>query len=94
MDEKTRGFIEKSIDEMLRTREIMVDIRWVQEAIPIKSIEDLALGFAIGVIGEGAFSIVLSSERQVTQEDRTEIIGMIERRIPEIRQKILTELGR
>lgn len=95
MDEKTRGFIERSLDEVLAEGVISGSVNWIQGEIPIKSLRDVALGYIIGSVERFANTVIMLTEKtEVTLEDQDEIRGIMKRRIPEIMQKILSELGR
>jgi hypothetical protein len=87
MREDTRGYIEKSIDEMLEQEDLLCDIQWIDKEIPISSMRELALGYVIGAIEFVAKSIILLSESkaEIGENKEGEIIGlMIKRRLPEI----------
>lgn len=93
MDEHTRGFIEKAIDEAFEAN-ITDGMRWVQDVLPIKSVADLALGYVIGTAEKFASSIVvMATSTEPTEEDYTEIRNMLERRLPEIVERINRELN-
>ena len=94
MDEVTRGFIEKSIDKMLEFG-VVDPIKWVEEGIPIQSMESLALGYIIGGITTSAslMTSVGGGHRSLTDEDKLGIRKIIKRRLPEITTKIKAELN-
>lgn len=112
MDAKTRGHIEKMIDELVEEFEVAPIIQWLKQLLPIKSLEDAVFGYKIGEIlafaRAGVFYLILISgsiskkelirryapEGEVPEEDKNEIIKMVERRIPQIREKIAREFGR
>ena len=94
MDEETRGVIEKMMDESFRN-EILPDIEWLRNELPVSSLRDLALGHVVG--HTQAISSALVGTRQggkFTPKDIEEIKAMIKRRLPEVMEKIERELGR
>jgi len=98
LDEKTRGFIESAMDKMMK-EEIVGDVGWVPEEIPISSLAELALEYTIGIFRAAAWAVVqLVSPRslsEATEEQEEKVIrAMIKRRLPEIVKKINMELNR
>jgi hypothetical protein len=100
MKENTRGVIEKELDELFGDEPIVEDIKWVEKEIPISSIKDLALGYAIGFMIAFSFSLIGAMERrrkiseEEEKEEEEQVETMIRRRLPEIMKCIETELGR
>lgn len=98
MDEKTRGLIEKAID-MLLDREICKYVKWVEKEIPVSSVRDLMLGYAIGYLDTAATSVWVSchGKKKVSAEVGNQVDKEIElimkRRLPEILRKINRDLG-
>ena len=92
MDERTRGFIEKTFDTMLG-RSLVDPVRWVETVTPVKSLQDLSLGFILGSTGTLISSIMTMGGMQLTEDEQREISAMINRRLPEIIAKIKTELN-
>lgn len=93
LEKEARGFIEKAIDGLIKT-EITQSIRWLQDVLPIKSFEDLSLGWFIGSIGRFARDVIIMEAGEITAEDESEIQGILKRRLPEIMDKIERELHR
>ena len=100
MDAETRGFIESLIDSILEN-EIVKNVKWVQEDVPISSLEEMALGYAIGYLRALAiYTLILRiqplSRLTKNREERLdhEVWEIIKRRLPEISEKINKELNR
>lgn len=95
MDERMRGVIEVSIDNVLK-HDILQDIEWVRDVIPLTSFEDVVFGYAIGVLKQQIYTMLMSAYglMVIPEEDKREVDKILERRTPEIRQKIMTELRR
>lgn len=101
MDKKTRGFVEKSLDAVLKTN-ITDGMRWIVDESPIKSPEELALGYVLGSLTRLLHDtvrtkrILLKRKKalNLTENDVTEIRDMLRRRLPDIREKIARELYR
>ena len=86
------------MDKMIK-EEIVGDVGWVPEEIPISSLAELALGYTIGMLRAGAWAVVqLASPRglsEAREEQEEKVIrAMIKRRLPEIMKKINKELNR
>lgn len=95
MDEKTRGFIESVMDELIQEAPITPSIKWVRQEMPVSSLKDLMLGYAIGSLETLAIvSIRMRMRNVLSEEDGRTIIEMLKRRLPEIVGKIERELGR
>lgn len=93
MDKTFRGYIESEIDRMVR-EEIVKDVKWVQEEIPISSLRDLALGYMIGLLrGVVVLSGARATDKEYKELDKT-AHAIIKRRLPEIIEKIERELNR
>jgi hypothetical protein len=94
LDSRIRGALEQAIDNLME-KDIVVNVRWIGEEIPIKSINDLALGYVDGVIAAVAASVFTSLlDRRPSDEDANEVRAIIRRRLPEIVRKIHRELNR
>ena len=95
MEDETRGIIEKTIDNVMK-HEILQDIEWIQDVIPLTSFEDVVFGYAIGVLKQQIYTMLMSISgiKMIPEEDKREVDKILERRVPEIRQKIIEELGR
>lgn len=94
MDENTRGFIEKTIDEVVAGI-TLEDVEWIEHEMPIKSLRDLAIGLTVGIIH--ATSVVIASIKKrggFEKEEKEEIRTIIKRRLPEIVKKIEKEVNR
>lgn len=91
MDKKTRGFIEKTIDDITKIDFVEEGLSWILEDVPIYSVKDLALGWAVGAIHTFALTEI---GRTIRDEEENEIRNMIRRRLPEILDKINRELNR
>lgn len=65
MDDATRGFIESVIDDAVKA-EIVQDVQWVRDEIPISSMRDLALGYFVGMAESfsSGVAILKNSERK------------------------------
>lgn len=99
MDDKTRGDVEHTIDEILaESLAFDPDIRWVfdfrnDESAPlidfkpISSKPDFLLGFVLGRIYIRAWRIMLDNGTD-TDEDFQELEEIIKRRLSEIQSKI------
>jgi|GEM_PF-6076693 len=95
MDEKTRGVIEKSIDYVLK-HNMVPDVEFARNVIPLKSFEDVVFGYALGVLKQQIYSMLMMSTglRGALQvEDKKDVDTILIRRIPEIREKIMRELA-
>lgn len=95
MDEKMRGFIEKSIDYVLM-HDITPDVEFVRDVIPLKSFEDTVFGYELGVLKNQIYFILMMSSglKVIPAEEKSQVDEILKRRVPEIREKILRELGR
>jgi len=95
LEDETRGIIEKTIDNVMK-HEILQDIEWIQDVIPLTSFEDVVFGYAIGVLKQQIYTMLMSISgiKMIPEEDKREVDKILERRVPEIRQKIIEELGR
>jgi len=99
VDDKIRGDVEHTIDEILdKSLAFDPDIRWVfdfrnDESAPfidfkpISSKPDFLLGFVLGRIYTQAWQILIDN-RTGTDEDFQELEEIIKRRLPEIKSKI------
>lgn len=100
MKESTRGYIEKSIDEMIGDekfmKELMNDVTFFKEDVPITSLKDLALGYTFGIFLSFSASILQIREgnQGKVKADETEVLAMIRRRLPEILEAIECELNK
>jgi len=96
LDEKTRGVIERSIDFVLR-HDIVPDIEFARDVIPLKSFEDVVFGYSLGVLKQQIYSMIMLStglRGALPVEDKRAVDRILTRRIPEIREKILRELAK
>ena len=99
LDDETRGFIESLMDEMF-TDEIVEDVKWVQEDIPISSLAEVALGYVIGYLRALAHYTIalrtkhLGKDKRRDERVEKEIWKIIKRRLPEIGERINKELNR
>jgi len=95
LDDDIRGFLEKGIDRLMKDEWNLDKIKWIPETIPIKSLNEVALGIVLGKTLRFAREVILTiSEAEPTVEDEREIRGMLKRRIPEIMERITSELSR
>ena len=94
MRKEIRGSIEYNIDHELESESLEEDVKWVFDVIPIHSKKDLTLGFVIGKLIKSAWITLFNNKSDVTTEDLQEVQEIIQRRIPEIQQKILSELNK
>ena len=93
MNEATRGYIESVIDEIME-HELLSSVDWVADEIPISSLRDLLLGYAIGSLDAALIGIVSQRTRsKVSDEDMEAIMTILKRRLPEIIEKINIELN-
>ena len=93
MDNRSRGGIEKAIDGLMGTK-ITYDIGWIEKEFPVKSMKDVALGYAVGAIMAMAVEeIAIRENRSSTDEDFNEVKTIIRRRLPELLDKINRELN-
>ena len=94
MDEKMRGYIESTLDNFLQT-EIVSDVEWIQNEIPISSLRDLALGHIVALLHTFASNTILfRTYQKPSKEDEDAIRIMVKRRLPDLVEKINRELGR
>ena len=93
LDERARGYLESAIDELIQQTEIIPSIQWVQQELPISSLRDLVLGYAIGSLETLLRGVVKLSRGGCSEEDLRTIDGMLKRRLPEIVEKIERELN-
>ena len=96
MDDKMRGVLEKIIDESLEEG-ILQHIKWLQDAIPISSLMDVAVGYAIGNIATLAnvvCQLLTSGKYTPAKEegDSVETREILKRRLPEILERINREI--
>ena len=99
MDEKTRGFIESMMDEGMSTVEdAFAEVGWVRQEIPISSLRDLVIGYAIGVLRSGGVLMATIKPKHISNKEYKEIEKKIDeiirRRLPELIEKIERELHR
>ena len=98
MDERTRGYMEAVMDELLEDEKIVEEVTWVQEEIPVSSLRDLSIGYAIGALKAFGWSVNLvrprGKKRASGKEIEKTIITLIKRRLPEILRIIERELHR
>ena len=96
LDERTRGAIEKSIDYVLQ-HNIVPDVEFSRNVIPLTSFEDVVFGYALGVLKQQIYSMLMLStglRGALPEEDKREVDGILIRRIPEIREKLTKELNK
>ncbi len=89
-----RAYIESRLDKVMRL-EIVSDVEWVRQRVPVSSFKDLAVGYAIGMLR--TLAIVLAStgtQKGLSEEDEEAIDRMITRRLGEIIEKISRDLHR
>jgi hypothetical protein len=102
MKESKRGFLKKSIDEMLADKnfqqEVMDVIVLFEKELPIHSVKDLTIGFVIGVLYSFSASILGIKEgikpKAETKEAEEETLAMIKRRLPEIMESFEDQLNK
>lgn len=103
MDKRTRGKIEKVLDEMLESEEVITQkMRWVFDSdFPITSPEEFALGYLLGALSSYAHGMVrvakIKKRRKftdTTERETTEIRNMLRLRIPDFMARISRELYR
>lgn len=100
MKESTRGYIEMSIDEMIEDekfiKDLMDDVAFFKEDIPITSLKDLALGYTFGVFLSFSAAILQIREGSSgkVKADEKETRTMIRRRLPEILKALECELNK
>jgi len=93
LDIRTRGAIEKVIDDFVDQVNISSDVRWIENELPVKSIADVALGLAIAAIETLAIEEIITLEnRTPTDADSDEVRAIIKRRLAEITSRIKSEL--
>jgi hypothetical protein len=91
LDERVRGIIESKIDFVLK-HNIVPDVEFVKGVVPLKSFADCVLGYALGLLKQQSYFILISLGR-LSESDKRDVDKIIERRIPEIREKIIQELN-
>jgi hypothetical protein len=103
LDKRTRGKIEKGLDEVLESEKVYTEkMRWVFDSdFPITSPEEFALGYLLGSLSSWAHSAVrvekIKKKRKftdTTERDATEIRNMLRVRIPDFMARISRELYR
>ena len=94
LDEATRGFIEKALDEY-EDKVFLEDFSWIAELLPISSLKDYILGYIIGRMLSMAFSVYFASTKillifpkKITDEDRIAIGLIVGRRALEVYDRI------
>ena len=89
-----RGYIESRLDKYIKA-EMVSDVEWVRQEIPVSSTRDLALGYAIGTLymTSATTAMIGSKDSKLLDEDDEIIITMIKRRLPEIIERIERELN-
>ena len=96
MDEKTRGFIEKSIDsnlyKILKSSE--KPLKDLTDEILVKSFSELWLGFVLGTLDMFCGTILVIDRQKLTRKEQAEIKKMLKRRVPEIAEKISRKLAK
>lgn len=60
MDEKTRGFIEKSMDYVFM-HYITSDVEFVRDVNPFEIIEDIAFGYSLGNLNNQIYFTLMRS---------------------------------
>ena len=97
MEDETRGFIESTVDEILG-EEVVPEIEWIREEIPISSFRDILLGYLIGLLSATSTLFAYLRPKRISREKEEKIDEtirtMIKRRLPEIVEKINKELNR
>jgi hypothetical protein len=94
LDTRTRGAIEKLMDDFMQRVNISSDVRWIGNEYPIKSIADVALGLAIGAIETLTVDEIFRLENRIANDaDLSEMREILKRRLPEITSKIKFELN-
>ena len=100
MDKRTRGFMEKELDEAMKIN-LTDTIRWIFDVLPISSPEEFVLGYYLGYLTRWAYDAIrirkINMRRKVTDvtvKDAIEIRDMLRRRLQDIMEKINRELGR
>jgi len=89
-----RGIIESKLDFLLKG-DIVEDVEWFQQEMPISSLGDLALGYVFGMLSAYSIGILgFLTNKSVSKKDAEEIETMVKRRLPEIMEKINRELNR
>ena len=99
MKAETRGAIETFLDSILQIKDPLKGIKWVEENIPTKSIDDLALGYVIGKMETAATTVFSIIEQKQYSEiemetEREQIRAMVRRRLPEILVHVQSELNK
>ena len=90
-----RGIIEKSIDYVMK-HDIVPDVEFARDVIPLTSFEDVVFGYSLGVLKQQIYFMLMlaSGLRVIPIGEKREIDKILERRVPDIRQKVMRELGR
>lgn len=85
--------IETVLDKYVNTCQILPDeVEWIRERLPISSDRDLVLGYHVGRMVAKAYDIL---EHRTSEEGKRRATKpMIQRRVPELLEKIETELIR
>ena len=93
MDETTRGIIESQIDTMLNNQ-IIPEIAWIQNEMPVSSLKDFAIGYVMGAIKAAAisFAAMRAKPTDTLAEAENAIMKIIRRRLPEIVERVNKEL--
>lgn len=95
MGDKMRDIIEKAIDYVLM-QDVRPDTEFIQNLIPLKSYECFVFGYQLGILkNQTYFMLMVSSGLKVVPKEAKILVDeILKRRIPEIREKILIELGK
>lgn len=96
MKPKLRGILEKQLDNLLKPDSLETLLKLYEHYKPIvKSIEDAMFGDIVATMVERFVHFTFVFERkEPTDADKDEIMEMIERRVQEIKSKILMATSR
>lgn len=89
LDDKTRGYIEQTIDMQLEpSRSFREDYGWIFEVIPTSSEKEYLIGCVVGELQALIWGTLIKKE-----PDPEDVQGILKRRLPEIEDKINRELN-
>jgi len=90
-----RGFVEKTLDSLLEPENLEMLSQWYEHFRPfVKSKEDAMFGDIVGTVQERYCHIASGRGIYPSKEEMTEVLSIIDRRVHEIKSKILMVTSR
>jgi hypothetical protein len=100
LDKRTRGFIEKSLDEELGNI-VTEDLLWFLNELPMRSPEEFGLGYVLGYTTKWMQNFVLwrkitgrKKDKDLTEKEVTDIRNLLRRRFSDFMEEIVRELNK